>query len=402
MPQPRRIALQLELEIPFKRHGEIFAGTQRYAAERGWISILDDFLDEALVQMTRRTCPYDGIIARATEKLADQAERLGVPVVNVWYSSAARERLPGMFSDNRAVGRLMADHLLSRGLRQFAFLARSYDKASLLQGEAFQQALAEAGLPCLPAQVAWYSTLKGYKRQMEGVGRWMDRWELPIGVVVGHDSLGRMVAQLCAERGWRVPRDVAIIAGLNQELICEHPRPSLTSVEIGYERIGYEAARLLEGFMDEAEAAGKSRRPMKASAPASPPHIVLPPIGLVVRESTDFTAVSDPVVAEALAFIANHSHRNIGVGQVSRAVATEIKTLQNRFRKVLDSSIAQEIRRVRIERAKRELVQGERSIMEIARHCGFGESKRMGEVFRRELGMSPGEYRKQILGQMQK
>jgi hypothetical protein len=36
---------------------------------------------------------------------------------------------------------------------------------------------------------------------------------------------------------------VAMIVGSNEETLCDHPRPSLSSVQMGYERIGYEAAR---------------------------------------------------------------------------------------------------------------------------------------------------------------
>jgi AraC-like DNA-binding protein len=57
--------------------------------------------------------------------------------------------------------------------------------------------------------------------------------------------------------------------------------------------------------------------------------------------------------------------------------------------------VAQEIRRVRIEKAMRELVGSDRPTEEIALRAGFTSSPRMCEVFKRELGLSPGEYREQ-------
>jgi LacI family transcriptional regulator len=199
-----------------------------------------------------------------------------------------------------------------------------------------------------------------------------------------------MVIQICRRRGWRVPGDVAIIAGTNEELVCEHPRPSLTSVEIGYERIGYEAASLLDQLMNNR---AKGRRSKKADA--IPQHIILPPVGLVVRESTDFYAVDDEVVAQALRFIAENSHRDINVDDVAKALALHPRTLQRRFRDVVKWPIVEEIRRVRIERAKRELTQSEQSIEQIARAVGFGDGMRMYEVFRRVVGFTPSAYRKQ-------
>jgi LacI family transcriptional regulator len=209
----------------------------------------------------------------------------------------------------------------------------------------------------------------------------MDEWQSPIGVYVGQEACGRLVVQAGHRRGWRIPEDVAIVAGKNQETLCEQPRPSLTSIEIGYARIGYAAAELLDRLM-----AGQP-------PPAAP--IRLSPHGLVVRESTDFFAVEDPTVAAALTFVSANSHRRIGPDDVAAAVGVETRTLQNYFQRTIQRPIATEIRRVRIERAKRELAQSDRTLATIARAVGFGTIQRLHEVFRRELGIAPGEYRLQ-------
>jgi LacI family transcriptional regulator len=132
-----------------------------------------------------------------------------------------------------------------------------------------------------------------------------------------------------------------------------------------------------------------------AGQPPPPEPLRLAPHGLVVRESTDFFAVEHPVVAAALAYIAAHSHRRIGPDDVARAVKTETRTLQNYFQQAIQRPIATEIRRVRLERAKRELVQSNRSLAALARAVGFGTSQRFYEVFRRELGLAPSTYRQQ-------
>jgi len=85
------------------------------------------------------------------------------------------------------------------------------------------------------------------------------------------------------------------------------------------------------------------------------------------RESTDFFAADDELVASALRFIAANRHLPIGPEHVARDVATETRTLQRRLRKYLDRPIATEIRRVRIERAKRELTQSDRPLATIVR-----------------------------------
>ncbi len=381
--KPRRVALMLDLQWPYKRHAGIFVGTQQYAEEHGWISIIDEFVHNTLPTRRGAALPYDGIIARANRQLAARATRLRIPVINVWQSSPARRLVPGVYPDSKAAGGLVAEHLLARGFRNFATLTAFNNIDQELEMREIVRVVREAGFPCLVQRIPqnpWQDQAHWRKTQRL-ISKWMAEWAHPIGVYIGGEGAGRMIVQECHRRGWRVPADVAIIAGKNEEHLCEHPRPSLTSIEIGYERIGYEAARLLDQWM-------------RRKAPPTEPIRVLPR-GLVVRQSTDFLAVDNDSVASALQYISANSHRPIGPDDVAKAIGVETRTLQNYFRQVIDRPIAAEIRRLRIERAKRELVQSERRLSEIARDTGFGASIRMCEVFRREVGMTPSEYRKQ-------
>lgn len=389
MAQPPRVALKLDLRWPLKRHAHIFAGTQRYADEHGWESIIDEYADEHLSGASAGSPPFDGVIARVNSELAGGCRRLRLPVVNVWFNSPAKDEFPGVFPDMAAVGRLRAEHLLSRGLRRFAVLTTE-DDAEKLAAESFRATIAAADGQCVRERIPLdpSRTFGAWRRTEQRIEAWMERWQPPIGVSIASEEAGRMVIQLCRRRGWRVPGDVAIIAGSNEEVLCDHPRPSLTSVEIGYERIGYEAARLLDQQM---QPTGGRR----ASRNRPPRHLLLPPHGVVVRESTDFYAVDDATVTRALRFIAANSHRDINVDDVARALALHPRTLQRRFREVVEWPIADEIRRVRIERAKRELTNTDLSLLEVARKVGFGDRMRMCETFLRELGVTPRAYRRQ-------
>ncbi|MEW4561923.1 substrate-binding domain-containing protein [Bremerella sp. JC770] len=379
----RRIALSLDLEWPYKRHSDVYAGTQQYIHEQGWDSVIDEFVADSLPETRRGKVPYDGIIARATSRLGQRCQKLKLPLVNVFQSSPAREKLPGVFPDFHISGRSRAEHLMSRGVRNFAALGCHDDISDLLEIDALQTVITRRGHRCITEwlNLSYYGSLTQWRKTERTISKWMDQWQLPIGVSIGSDNLGRLVMQKCHERGWRIPEDVAIIAGRNEETICLRPHPSITSMEMGYEQVGYEAARLLHLLMDQ----------------KTPPthQIYLPPVGIVIRESTDFFAVEDELIAAALSFIAENCHRRIGATDVARAVSTETRTLQNRFRKILSKPIAATIRSVRLERAKRELTQTDRPLKTIAREVGFGDPMRMYQVFRRELGVTPSDYRQQ-------
>jgi hypothetical protein len=87
-PQPRGI-LTPDLQWPFVRHAEVFAGVQRCAEERRWVTILNEFAQDTL----RRKCGagrHDGVVTRADHPMARHAAKFGVPVVNLLSSSPAR------------------------------------------------------------------------------------------------------------------------------------------------------------------------------------------------------------------------------------------------------------------------------------------------------------------------
>lgn len=378
-----RVAIMLDLQWPYKRHSEIFAGIQRYAEEYDWVSIIDEFAHDTLCRTRHTVDLYDGIVARANHQLARHAARLGVPVVNVWPSSPARHLLPGVFPDSAETGRLVAEHLLARGFRTFASLTSTKNIDNELEVKEFRRQIEEAGFTCVTTHLPQdpQRDIANWRKTVQMVDRTMDAWKLPVGVYVGQEVCGRLVVQAGHRRGWRIPEDLAIVAGKNEVALCEKPHPSLTSVEIGYERIGYAAAELLGRLMAGHAAPEKSLR--------------LSPHGLVVRESTDVFAVDHAIVAAALAYISANSHHQIGPDDVARAVGAQTRTLQNYFYKTIQRPIATEIRRVRIERAKRALAQSDRTLAAIAREVGFASIQRLYEVFRREIGMSPGEYRRQ-------
>lgn len=382
MRKPRRVAIMLDLDRLFKWHTRIFSGTQLYANEQGWYSIMDECVEQTLALRKDFQTPYDGVIARVTKKLEYMTTRLNIPVVNVWMATPVRKPIPSVYPDYAAVGILYAEHLLSRGHIRFAGMICQHSLGHVLLLKAFVKRLREAGFSCACSSLPLLNPESRNWPQVEAaIVKSMDTWKPPLGVFMGWEINGRLLAQLCKSRGWRVPQDVSIIAGTNEEAFCEGLHPTLSSVEIGFERVGYEAAKLLNQLMD-----GKK--------PPSEP-ILVQPTGVVARESTDFFSSDDAVVSAALKFISENYQKDICREDVARAVNMETRTLQRRFNRYLKRPIATEIRRVRLERAKRELAQGNRSIAEIARDAGFGQNIRMYEVFMRELGVSPTQYRKE-------
>ena len=132
-------------------------------------------------------------------------------------------------------------------------------------------------------------------------------------------------------------------------------------------------------------------------SPAVP--LLLPPRGVVVRQSSDLLAIADPDVAAAVRYIRDHGSRPIRVADVLDVVPVSRRGLERQFRKVLRRGIWEEIRRSHLERGKALLAGSAIPMSEVARRSGFTDSRQLSVVFRQETGLTPTAYRRQFRGQ---
>jgi LacI family transcriptional regulator len=399
MPEERRVAVQMEIGQAYKRHTAIFAGIHDYARQQSdWRLIIDEWADHTLPGRGSKPSPYDGLVGRISELGARRTRRLNIPAVNVWFNSPVRD-LPAVHPDLEACGRVRAEHLLSRGFRNFGVVFHQPYRASVAEADAFERTVREAGCDEFSnvtegrrdgALNRRNETYRDWQRSVHCFDRWLDSLKLPVGLFIYHIDTARVIIEMCRNRGWRVPEDVAIVAGSNEETICERPEPSVTSLELPYEQVGFEAARLLDRLMDE-KANGKS------ISKDSTKHetILLPPVGVVARRSTDFHAVDDLLVRRVLRFIDENLHRPLTIDTLANAANVSRRTLTNHFRDKLQRTVAGEIKRLRIERVKRELTATNQPIKQIAHQAGFGSPRTLNDVFRSEIGCSPREFRKE-------
>lgn len=391
MKSEKRIGVQMEIDQPYKRHVSIFAGIHRYARQQeNWRLIVDDWAWRSLPVRKGKPLPYDGIIGRMSAEGIDRANRLNVPVVNVLFKTADHPAA-GVFPDFDACGRLRAEHLLARGFRNFGTLFMSEDRALTVEAIAFHDTIESAGFECTSLQLDGNHSALGdgdanyrhWKRGKRRIEKWMEGWNLPIGLFVSEVDITRVLIELCFNRGWRIPEDVAIVAGTNEEELCTHPEPSITSLEYPNEQIGYEAARLLDKTLNASEEAD----------PSTQEKLYLPPVGIVARRSTDFIAVDDELMRRALRYIDEHLEQPISIDDVAEALLISRRKLTSEFRKNFKRTVAGEIQRLRVERVKRELYGTRLTVQEIARRSGFGSLRTLNEAFVRVVGCTPREYR---------
>jgi LacI family transcriptional regulator len=379
---PRRVAICLEMEWGYKRHLETYAGVHKYADKVGWNCVIIPSAVRFLKPKTG-TPPFDGILGRITEPLAQAASQHKIPVVNVWLNSPAKN-VSSVLADFKTSGVMAAQHLVGRGFRRFGYMGFLREKDARHQIQGFRETLKPLGFRFTTYRFQRGSVGGeglGWERFIEGLEKWVESLEAPTGILVGNDLYCRHLIETCRAKGLQVPQDVAIVGTSNEPALCASPYPALTSIDLDFELIGFRAAAKLDEMMNglgEAETLEYS-----------------PPKSLVPRQSTDSQAAEDPVVAKALRFIAENGQKRIQVNDVSVAVATTRRTLERKFRDSLGRTIAEEIARLRIVRAKRLMIETEASFKGMAVDLGFRNADHFCKVFSRIEGMTPSEYRNQ-------
>ena len=375
-----RIGLVVTYSLDYCRG--ILRGVKRYAeAKPEWmfVPIEPDPDGLRLLQEVRPA----GVIAHLYDRaLAAALLQLERPLVNV---SGVLDDLPvcRIGPDDLAVGRMAAAHFLDRGFRSFGFAGHRNHAYSQRREQGFREGVTAAGWTVRsyhePENLAFrpHGRLWALERALLD---WVSHLPKPTALFACNDQWGLQLSEVCHQRGLRMPEDVAILGVQNDDLLCELARPSLSIVAVAKEKIGWEAAALLDRLL-----AGGPR-------PAAP--LLIPPTEVVCRRSSDTLAVEDGDVVAAVQFIRQNCQRPLSVDQVLAVVAVSRRTLERRFQQTLNRGVWQEIRRAHLERAKRLLLNTDLPMAGVARRAGFSDQKQLSVIFKQETRLTPTAFRR--------
>lgn len=381
----RHIAIAMQVEEAYPQHQDVYNGILQYARERGgWQCSIDQYPTYKPNQR-KHVYQYDGVIARATPQLQKRLRSVGVPFVNTHFQ-AHRQETFGVYPDPVAVGKLAAEHLLERGFKRFASLNYENYRHSALAIDAFEKHIRHYGMTCMGVQEinADNDNLAAWLAMEKNINAWIDSLKPPIGTFIHAEFNARMVCQLAPHHGLHIPQDLSVLCLMNQRSVLE-VTPQISSVDMNYNRIGYEAAGMLDKLIERK--AVEQRQ------------VYVPPLRVIARESTNYHSVDDPLIADALRYISANISNKIVLEDIAYELAVSRRKLQMRFSEVLGRSVSDEIRRLRLSTVKIRLADAEQSIEDIAHQTGFASAGALWDTFKREVGVSPSDYRRELMGE---
>lgn len=361
----------------------IHRGITRFAHDAQWV------LSGGFVRHGWFPSPWhgDGVITvlNVHADVDEQVLALGLPTVNIGYGS--REGVASVSADSEAVGRMAAEHFASRGFKHFAFFEASRRPGERMRRAGYEASLKSRGHTCHLIGVPGAEDM-GENVPPEDVhlllGRQLSELPKPVAVLAEYDDRAIDVMDAALLAGLRVPEQVAVLGVDNDELRCPFAPVPLSSIDNDEERIGYEAARVLHDMMNG------------QPAPADP--IRIPPRRVVVRQSTNILAIPHEHVATALKMIWEHYNEPIDAIRVADEIPLSYPQLHVSFVKYVGHSMADEIKRLRLEHAQQLLITTDAKLSDVAHKSGFGSADRMGRVFVRRLKTSPSDYRLNMKG----
>jgi LacI family transcriptional regulator len=382
-----RIALVYPASVPW--FARCLDGVRRYAREHGGWHLfsspptLTGAAESALTLHSMRGWKGDGILAATSDEAElRSARKMGFPVVNLAGSSPKSFGVPRVMVNHFQAGQMAADHLLSRGLRHLAFFGWMELWYSEQRCAGFCERAAEAGVKVeILLQNPSAEARKNWSQRVGAPARWLARLPLPLGVFAAHDYRAQLVMEACHEARLRVPDDVGVIGMDNDETICKHTVPTLTSVSRNSERVGWEAAALLDRLM-------RGDSPPKED-------LLIEPDGVVARQSTDMLYCADPVVQQTLDYMRRNLKEQFNVLTLAEHAGVAKRTLELRFRKSLGASPHELLTKLRMQHAQALMAMPQkRTVEQIAVECGLN-THTFHETFRRTTGQTPASYRRQ-------
>jgi LacI family transcriptional regulator len=361
----------------------IYRGVARYATENRWHLSPYLFSDRFIPHKW----PADGAITCFGKVLGKFILSLDMPKIDISISNIP-ETIPRVTVDNDAIGRLAAEHFVTRGFKHFAFYNWPIVDVNCTRRKAFFDALTEANIPKTSQHIInqpstaimrdWDSHQNAILEQLKQIPR-------PLAVFAGQDNLGVTLIEICERSGIHVPEEISILGVDNIEFLCECLVVPLSSIDTRFEKLGYTAAKQLD-------------RLMNGEITCNEPPIRIAPHGIINRQSTDSLAIEHPAVVAALRFIRKNFSQPITIENIAQYAQISRRGLEKAFAKHLGISPATELRRIRLDHAKRLLTETSEKTETIAIACGYSNSSNLSFAFNRATGMSPRTYRNNFHG----
>ncbi len=251
-------------------------------------------------------------------------------------------RAPRCQYASEACGRMAARYLVGLGHENFAFV--DYPNA-----QTYWSVEREAGFRLELQSIAPMATYHRYGqakmteafnwlKERPRLIDWLQALPKPCAVFAANDRRALQVSEACRFGGLPVPDKIALLGVDDDHWLCNASTPTLSSIRFGLHEAGFAIAGILAKMMDGHQPGEKGID-----------DVVVFPVKVVARQSTDWFAVRDSKVALALQHIHNDfAQPDFSIARLARLTGLARRTLELRFKNVTGKTIHEELDHVRL------------------------------------------------------
>jgi LacI family transcriptional regulator len=372
----KRVAVLVETDDSWGR--EVVESIARFAHEAHWSLLLSPRDEQHRLRLPSRWNGDGAIVSLRDHAICRHVKAAGVPAVDVAIQMPEECWLGRVATDDEARAAMAFEHFQSRHFEHFACYSPPIGRYSHDRAAAFQRAAKAAGYPC-DIFTAAKNKQGGWDGNQAAVATWLKSLPRPLAVFAADPYPARQLIEICQLEGLRIPDEIAVLAGDTDDLLCNIASPRISSVELACHKIGRAACDMLKSIME--------------GGPVPQKPELIPPLRVIARHSTEILAVEDRDLAQIVQYIRDRAAEGIRVSDILRAFPISRRSLEQRFRNILGRSPAEEIRRTRLQHARKLLVETDMSVAEIATASGVCSGAQLASAFRRYLGIRPSALR---------
>jgi LacI family transcriptional regulator len=372
----KRVAVLVETDDSWGR--EVVESIARFGHENHWSLLLSPRDDQHRLRLPARWNGDGAIVSLRDHALCRHVKAAGVPAVDVAIQQPEERWCGRVATDDDARAAMAFEHFQSRHFENFACYSPPIGRYSHDRALAFQRVASRAGDRC-DIFTATKNKQGGWDGNQTAVAAWLKSLPKPLAVFAADPYPARQLIEICQLEGLRIPDDIAVLAGDTDDLLCNIASPRISSVELATHKIGRTACEMLKSIMD--------------GGPVPQQPTLIPPLRVIARHSTEILAVEDRDLAQIVQYIRDRAAEGIRVSDILRAFPISRRSLEQRFRNILGRSPAEEIRRTRLQHARKLLVETDMSVAEIATASGVCSGAQLASAFRRYLGIRPSALR---------
>lgn len=336
--------------------------------------------DEGVVEWAKKW-GADAIIAQFSDIDLSVLNQLNIPIIVQNYKERS-SGISNLTGDYFGTGVIAANFFLHKGYKSFAYYGLTDTVWGRERGEGFKKIVNNKGYEVYEFNNRKRVPSEKWSFDVEQVSRWLLSLPKPIALFACDDYYALQITEVCKMYDISIPEEIAVLGVDNDKLLCNISDPQLSSIELDIENGGYEAGKLLHQFIEK-----------KIIAPVD---IIIKPVRIVPRASTERFAVSDRHIEQLLQYIDNNYQNPLSVDELTQIIPFSRRVLEKKFKRETGTSVYQYLLDLRIEKFADLLITTDLPLIEAATRSGFTDYKNISRIFTKAKEMTPLQYRKRF------